>query len=92
MIRALQSRFSLEFIRGLTLYESCKSGKLGEYKQIKIDSNRYLHVNVHKRELSTLFEASARVAEITKAEILPGKRFSADASADELKSWAVALC
>ena len=33
-------------------------------------------------------EAPARAAEITKAEVLPGKRFSANASADELKTWA----
>ena len=36
-------------------------------------------------------EAPARVAEITKAEVLPGKRFSANASADELKAWAERL-
>lgn len=33
-------------------------------------------------------EAPARAAEITKAEVLPGKRFSANTSADELKAWA----
>lgn len=33
-------------------------------------------------------EAPARVAELTKAEVLPGKRFSANASMDVLKSWA----
>ena len=33
-------------------------------------------------------EAPARAAEITKADVLPGKRFSANASADELKAWA----
>ncbi len=36
-------------------------------------------------------EAPARAAEITKAEILPGKRFPASASADELKAWAEKL-
>ncbi len=36
-------------------------------------------------------EATQRAAEITKAEILPGKRFSAGASADELKAWAEKL-
>ena len=33
-------------------------------------------------------EAPARAAEITKAEVLPGKRFSANASEKELKAWA----
>ena len=33
-------------------------------------------------------EAPARAAEITKTEILPGRRFSANASVDELKAWA----
>ncbi len=33
-------------------------------------------------------EAPARAREITKAEVLPGKRFAANASAEELKSWA----
>ncbi len=33
-------------------------------------------------------EAPARAAEISKAEVQPGKRFPADASADELKAWA----
>ena len=32
-------------------------------------------------------EAPARAAEITKAEILPGKRFSVNASEDELGAW-----
>ena len=36
-------------------------------------------------------EAPARAAEITKVEVLPGKRFSANASADELKAWAQKL-
>ena len=36
-------------------------------------------------------EAPARAAEITKAEILSGKRFPASASADELKAWAEKL-
>ena len=33
-------------------------------------------------------EAPARAAEITGADILPGKRFSANTSVDELKTWA----
>ncbi len=33
-------------------------------------------------------EAPARAAEITKAEVLPGKRFSVNASEKELKAWA----
>lgn len=33
-------------------------------------------------------EAPARTAEITKAEVLSGKRFSANTSAEELKAWA----
>ena len=33
-------------------------------------------------------EAPARAAEITKAEILPGKRFFVNVSADELGAWA----
>ena len=36
-------------------------------------------------------EAPARAAEITKAEVLSAKRFSANASADELKAWAEKL-
>ena len=36
-------------------------------------------------------EAPARAAEITKADVLPGKRFSANASAYELKAWAEKL-
>ena len=36
-------------------------------------------------------EAPARAAEITKAEILPGKRFSANASIDELRVWVKTL-
>ena len=32
-------------------------------------------------------EAPARAAEITRTEVLPGRRFSANASADELKAW-----
>ena len=33
-------------------------------------------------------EAPQRAAEISKADVQPGKRFSANASADELKAWA----
>lgn len=33
-------------------------------------------------------EAPARAAEITGADVRPGKRFAARASADELKDWA----
>ncbi|MBP0968528.1 MAG: NAD(P)H-dependent oxidoreductase [Oscillospiraceae bacterium] len=33
-------------------------------------------------------EAPARAAEITGAEVRPGKRFPANASADELRTWA----
>ena len=33
-------------------------------------------------------EAPARVAELTGAEVLPGKRFLAEVSGDELKAWA----
>ncbi len=33
-------------------------------------------------------EAPARAAEISKAAVLPGKRFPADAPAEELKAWA----
>ena len=33
-------------------------------------------------------EAPARAAEIAKAEVLAGKRFSTNVSADELKAWA----
>ena len=33
-------------------------------------------------------EAPARAAELTGAEVLPGKRFPADVSGDELKAWA----
>ncbi len=36
-------------------------------------------------------EAPARAAEITGAEVLPGKRFPADASRNALKAWAEAL-
>ncbi len=36
-------------------------------------------------------EAPARAAEITKAEVLPGMRFAANASADELRAWAEKL-
>ena len=36
-------------------------------------------------------EAPARAAEITKASVLPGKRFSGNASADELRAWVEAL-
>ena len=36
-------------------------------------------------------EAPARAEEITKAEVLPGKRFGANVSADELKAWAEKL-
>ena len=36
-------------------------------------------------------EAPARAAEITKTSVLPGKRFSGNASADELRAWAEAL-
>ena len=37
-------------------------------------------------------EAPARAAEITGAEILPGRRFPADTSADALKAWAERFC
>ncbi len=33
-------------------------------------------------------EAPARAAEITQAEVNPGRRFPADATGDELKAWA----
>ena len=33
-------------------------------------------------------EAPARAAEITKAEVIPGKRFSASVTAEELNAWA----
>ncbi len=36
-------------------------------------------------------EAPARVAELTGAEVLPGKRFPADVTGDELKAWAMGL-
>ncbi len=36
-------------------------------------------------------EAPARAEEITKAEVLPGKRFGANTSANELKAWAEKL-
>ncbi len=36
-------------------------------------------------------EAPARAAELAKAEVLPGKRFSADTSAEVLKAWAEKL-
>ena len=36
-------------------------------------------------------EAPARAAEIAKTEVMTGKRFSANASADELKAWAEKL-
>ena len=36
-------------------------------------------------------ETPVRTAEITKAEVLPGKRFAADASADKDKTMAPAL-
>ena len=36
-------------------------------------------------------EAPARAAEITGADVLTGKRFSANASANELKTWAEKL-
>ena len=36
-------------------------------------------------------EAPARAAEITGAEVLPGRRFPAEASAEELKAWAESL-
>ncbi len=36
-------------------------------------------------------EAPVRAAEITKAEVLSGKRFSTNASANELKAWAEKL-
>ena len=36
-------------------------------------------------------EAPARAAEISKAKVLPGKRFPANTSADELKAWAEKL-
>ncbi len=37
-------------------------------------------------------EAPARAAEISGAEVLTGKRFAANASADELKKWADRYC
>ena len=36
-------------------------------------------------------EAPVRAAKISGAEILPGKRFSSNASSDELKAWAESL-
>ena len=36
-------------------------------------------------------EAPARMAEISKAEVLPGKRFAASATREELKVWADSL-
>lgn len=36
-------------------------------------------------------EAPARTAELTGAEVLPGKRFPADVSGEELKAWARSL-
>ncbi len=36
-------------------------------------------------------EAPARVAEISRAEVLPGKRFAASVTRDELKAWADSL-
>ena len=37
-------------------------------------------------------EAPARAAEISKTAVLPGKRFPADTSKDELKKWAEQYC
>ena len=37
-------------------------------------------------------EAPARAAEITGAEVLPGKRFAPDVSPEELKAWAEKYC
>ena len=36
-------------------------------------------------------EAQERAAEITNADILPGKRFSANASAEKLREWAESI-
>ncbi len=36
-------------------------------------------------------EAPARAAEITRTEVLPGRRFPASASADEFKTWVKTL-
>ena len=37
-------------------------------------------------------EAPARAAEISRAEVLPGRRFPANTTADELKDWAAQYC
>ncbi|MBQ4437101.1 MAG: flavodoxin [Clostridia bacterium] len=37
-------------------------------------------------------EASARVAEITKTTVMPGRRFPANATVDELQAWAEQYC
>ena len=37
-------------------------------------------------------EAAVRAAEISRAEVPAGKRFAADAPADELKEWAAGYC
>ena len=37
-------------------------------------------------------EAPARAAEISRAEVLPGRRFAANTTADELKDWAAQYC
>ncbi len=37
-------------------------------------------------------EAPARAAEITKATVVPGRRFPANATADELRAWAEQYC
>ena len=37
-------------------------------------------------------EAPARAAELTGAEVLPGKRFAPDVTSEELKAWAEKYC
>ncbi len=37
-------------------------------------------------------EAPARVSKLTNAELLPGRRFEANASGEELKAWAEKIC
>ncbi len=37
-------------------------------------------------------EVPARVSKLTNAELLPGRRFEANASVEELKAWAEKIC
>ena len=80
-----------ELLRGLSFEGLPKYAASYENDRVFISVREYIEgIPLDKYAEKTL--PTARAAEITKAAVLPGKRFPADASSEELKAWAAQFC